>query len=89
LHGLAWATNFLAAARRLSSSALLPAMPAAYSPLDQILDAVWKETAFVSPRAVDVYVRKLRSKSEVDQGRVALFADRARRRIAFFEAPKK
>jgi DNA-binding response OmpR family regulator len=63
LHGLAWATNFLAAARRLSSSALLPAMLAAYSPLDQILDAVWKETAFVSPRSADVYVRKLCSRS--------------------------
>jgi DNA-binding response OmpR family regulator len=33
---------------------------------DQILDAVWKDTAFVSPRSVDVYVRKLRSKIEVD-----------------------
>jgi DNA-binding response OmpR family regulator len=79
LHGLAWATNFLAAARRLSSSALLPAMPAAYSPLDQILDAVWKETAFVSPRSVDVYVRKLCFKIR----RALLFADRARRRIQF------
>jgi DNA-binding response OmpR family regulator len=33
---------------------------------DQILDAVWKDTAFVSPRSVDVYVRKLRTKIEVD-----------------------
>lgn len=33
---------------------------------DQILDAVWKETAFVSPRSVDVYVRKLREKIEQD-----------------------
>lgn len=33
---------------------------------DQILDAVWRETAFVSPRSVDVYVRKLRSKIEDD-----------------------
>jgi DNA-binding response OmpR family regulator len=33
---------------------------------DQILDAVWKETAFVSPRSVDVYVRKLRAKIEID-----------------------
>ena len=33
---------------------------------DQILDAVWRETTFVSPRSVDVYVRKLRSKIEVD-----------------------
>jgi two-component system phosphate regulon response regulator PhoB len=33
---------------------------------DQILDAVWKETTFVSPRSVDVYVRKLREKIESD-----------------------
>jgi len=33
---------------------------------DQILDAVWKETTFVSPRSVDVYVRKLREKIEHD-----------------------
>lgn len=33
---------------------------------DQILDAVWKETTFVSPRSVDVYVRKLREKIEQD-----------------------
>ena len=33
---------------------------------DQILDAVWKDTAFVSPRSVDVYVRKLRAKIEID-----------------------
>jgi len=33
---------------------------------DQILDAVWRETTFVSPRSVDVYVRKLRAKIEVD-----------------------
>lgn len=33
---------------------------------DQILDAVWRETTFVTPRSVDVYVRKLRAKIEVD-----------------------
>lgn len=33
---------------------------------DQILDAVWKETTFVSPRSVDVYIRKLREKIEQD-----------------------
>jgi DNA-binding response OmpR family regulator len=33
---------------------------------DQILDAVWKETTYVSPRSVDVYVRKLREKIEND-----------------------
>lgn len=36
---------------------------------DQILDAVWKETTFVSPRSVDVYVRKLREKIEADPER--------------------
>ena len=36
---------------------------------DQILDAVWRETTFVSPRSVDVYVRKLREKIEQDAER--------------------
>jgi DNA-binding response OmpR family regulator len=36
---------------------------------DQILDAVWRETTFVSPRSVDVYVRKLREKIEEDAER--------------------
>jgi DNA-binding response OmpR family regulator len=33
---------------------------------DQLLDAVWRDTSFVSPRSVDVYVRKLREKIERD-----------------------
>ncbi len=33
---------------------------------DQILDAVWRETTFVTPRSVDVYVRKLRAKIELE-----------------------
>jgi DNA-binding response OmpR family regulator len=33
---------------------------------DQLLDAVWRDTSFVTPRSVDVYVRKLREKIEVD-----------------------
>jgi DNA-binding response OmpR family regulator len=33
---------------------------------DQLLDAVWKETAFVTPRSVDVYIRRLREKIERD-----------------------
>jgi DNA-binding response OmpR family regulator len=33
---------------------------------DELLDAVWRDTAFVTPRSVDVYVRKLREKIEVD-----------------------
>lgn len=33
---------------------------------DELLDAVWRDTAFVTPRSVDVYVRKLREKIEHD-----------------------
>ncbi|HEY6970915.1 MAG TPA: response regulator transcription factor [Candidatus Angelobacter sp.] len=33
---------------------------------DQLLDAVWRDTSFVSPRSVDVYVRKIREKIERD-----------------------
>jgi DNA-binding response OmpR family regulator len=33
---------------------------------DQVLDAVWRDTAFVTPRSVDVYVRRLREKIERD-----------------------
>jgi two-component system phosphate regulon response regulator PhoB len=55
---------------------------------DQILDAVWKETAFVSPRSVDVYVRKLRSKIEVDPEEPRYL--RTVRGAGYrFEAPKK
>ena len=33
---------------------------------DQLLDAVWRETSWVTPRSVDVYVRRLREKIEAD-----------------------
>ena len=33
---------------------------------DQILDAVWRDLAFVTPRSVDVYIRRLREKIEQD-----------------------
>src|SRR5690348_16940772 len=33
---------------------------------DQLLDAVWKETPFVTPRSIDVYSRRLREKIEID-----------------------
>jgi two-component system phosphate regulon response regulator PhoB len=33
---------------------------------DQLLDAVWRDTAFVTPRSVDVYVRRIREKIEKD-----------------------
>jgi two-component system phosphate regulon response regulator PhoB len=36
---------------------------------DQLLDAVWRDTAFVTPRSVDVYVRRLREKIERDPER--------------------
>ena len=33
---------------------------------DQLLDAVWGDARFVTPRSVDVYVRRIREKIEVD-----------------------
>jgi len=33
---------------------------------DQLLDAVWGTERFVTPRSVDVYIRRLREKIEAD-----------------------
>ena len=33
---------------------------------DQLLDAVWRDTHYVTPRSVDVYVRRIREKIEPD-----------------------
>lgn len=33
---------------------------------DQVLDAVWRDLSFVTPRSVDVYIRRLREKIEKD-----------------------
>jgi DNA-binding response OmpR family regulator len=33
---------------------------------DQLLDAVWRDEAFVEPRTVDVHIRRLRSNIEED-----------------------
>lgn len=33
---------------------------------DQVLDAVWRDMSFVTPRSVDVYIRRLREKIEAD-----------------------
>jgi DNA-binding response OmpR family regulator len=33
---------------------------------DQLLDAVWKEGSFVTPRSIDVFIRRLREKIERD-----------------------
>jgi two-component system phosphate regulon response regulator PhoB len=38
--------------------------PARVFTRDQILDAVWRDDAYVTPRSVDVYVRRLREKIE-------------------------
>lgn len=33
---------------------------------DQVLDGVWRDMSFVTPRSVDVYIRRLREKIELD-----------------------
>jgi len=33
---------------------------------DQLLDAVWRDTVYVTPRSIDVYVRRIREKIERD-----------------------
>lgn len=38
---------------------------------DDLLDAVWQDTRFVTPRSVDVYMRRLREKLEADPERPA------------------
>jgi phosphate regulon transcriptional regulator PhoB len=38
---------------------------------DQLLDAVWGTERFVTPRSVDVYIRRLREKVEIDADRPA------------------
>jgi len=43
--------------------------PARVFTRDQLLDAVWRDTAFVTPRSVDVYVRRLREKIEKEPER--------------------
>ncbi len=54
---------------------------------DQLLDAVWRDTAFVTPRSVDVYVRRLREKIEADPERPLYL--RTVRGVGYkFEAPK-
>ncbi len=44
----------------------LAAHPGRVFTRDQLLDAVWRDTSFVTPRSVDVYVRRLREKIERD-----------------------
>jgi two-component system phosphate regulon response regulator PhoB len=54
---------------------------------DQLLDAVWKETPFVTPRSIDVYIRRLREKIEPDPHRPQYL--KTLRGIGYrFEVPK-
>jgi two-component system phosphate regulon response regulator PhoB len=54
---------------------------------DQLLDAVWRDTAFVTPRSVDVYIRRLREKVEKDPEQPIYL--RTMRGVGYkFEAPK-
>jgi DNA-binding response OmpR family regulator len=54
---------------------------------DQLLDAVWKETPFVTPRSIDVYIRRLREKIEQDPRHPQFL--KTLRGIGYrFEAPK-
>ncbi|HUA13960.1 MAG TPA: response regulator transcription factor [Verrucomicrobiae bacterium] len=54
---------------------------------DQLLKAVWKETPFVTPRSIDVYIRRLREKIEPDARRPQYL--KTLRGIGYrFESPK-
>ncbi|HWR36122.1 MAG TPA: response regulator transcription factor [Clostridia bacterium] len=54
---------------------------------DQLLDAVWRDTAYVTPRSVDVYVRRIREKIERDPENPR-FLKTVRGAGYRFEAPK-
>ena len=55
---------------------------------DQLLDAVWKETPFVTPRSIDVYIRRLREKIETDPHQPQYL--KTQRGIGYrFEVPKE
>lgn len=49
---------------------------------DQLLDAVWKDEAFVEPRTVDVHIRRLRARIEDDSSRPQLI--KTRRGIGYY-----
>lgn len=54
---------------------------------EQLLDAVWRDTSFVTPRSIDVYVRRLREKIERDPEQPSML--RTVRGAGYkFEAPK-
>jgi two-component system phosphate regulon response regulator PhoB len=54
---------------------------------EQLLDAVWRDTSYVTPRSVDVYVRRIREKIEQDAENPRFL--RTVRGVGYrFEAPK-
>lgn len=54
---------------------------------EQLLDAVWRDTSYVTPRSVDVYVRRIREKIEEDAENPRFL--RTLRGVGYkFEAPK-
>lgn len=54
---------------------------------DQLLDAVWKDEAFVEPRTVDVHIRRLRSRIEEDPSRPEYI--KTKRGIGYFMDTRK
>lgn len=54
---------------------------------DQLLQAIWVETPFVTPRSIDVYIRRLREKIEADSKHPRYL--KTLRGVGYrFEAPK-
>ena len=54
---------------------------------DHLLDSVWRDTAYVTPRSVDVYVRRIREKIEPDPENLR-YLKTVRGAGYRFEAPK-
>jgi DNA-binding response OmpR family regulator len=52
---------------------------------DQLLDAVWKDEAFVEPRTVDVHIRRLRTQIEDDPAHPEYI--KTRRGIGYYMDP--
>lgn len=79
--------NVLTTVREFRLLEYLVAHPGRVLTRDQLLDAVWKETPFVTQRSIDVYIRRLREKIEPDPGRPQYL--RTLRGIGYrFEVPK-
>ncbi len=53
---------------------------------DQLLDAVWKDEAFVEPRTVDVHIRRLRTQIEDDPAKPGYV--KTRRGIGYYVDPE-